>query len=226
VKNKFIEVVFKKFQSYSFIIFLALILGAFFALAQLNNKPTDKDGDKDPVVVNPGEDEKPGGDTPVVVKPEDELFAKPVSDNMVIFRDYFTAELTGAAREAAIIRLADDSTMINRSLVYTAEDKEAKFNVTAALSGKVTRSESTELYGYLVEVEHVNGIKTVYRSLSEVTVKVGDTIKQGAVLGKAGECLLDSEAGVHLEFQVLDAQGFKMNPNELIDNKMKASEIE
>jgi murein DD-endopeptidase MepM/ murein hydrolase activator NlpD len=58
--------------------------------------------------------------------------------------------------------------------------------VYAAQSGRVVLAEELYFPGNTVVVDHGLGIYTFYGHLSEISVKVGDEVKQGALLGKAG----------------------------------------
>jgi murein DD-endopeptidase MepM/ murein hydrolase activator NlpD len=58
--------------------------------------------------------------------------------------------------------------------------------VYAAQSGSVVLAEELYFPGNTVVVDHGLGIYTFYGHLSEISVKVGDEVKQGALLGKAG----------------------------------------
>jgi murein DD-endopeptidase MepM/ murein hydrolase activator NlpD len=58
--------------------------------------------------------------------------------------------------------------------------------VHAAQSGRVVLAEELYFPGNTVIVDHGLGIYTFYGHLSEISVKVGDELKKGALLGKAG----------------------------------------
>lgn len=58
--------------------------------------------------------------------------------------------------------------------------------VYAAQSGRVVLAEELYFPGNTVVVDHGLGIYSFYGHLSEISVKVGDEVKQGALLGKAG----------------------------------------
>lgn len=58
--------------------------------------------------------------------------------------------------------------------------------VCAAKSGVVARSEKDTTYGNLVELSHSDGTATLYAHLSERTVEVGQTVKQGETIGAVG----------------------------------------
>ncbi len=76
------------------------------------------------------------------------------------------------------------------------------FDVIAALAGKVVKVEVDPLVGKVVEVEHADKMVTVYQSLDNVTVKPGDEVTQGQVLGSAGRNEYEKDAGIHLHFEV------------------------
>ena len=61
------------------------------------------------------------------------------------------------------------------------------FDVVSVLPGKVASVKEDKLMGKIVTIEHESNVITTYQSLSEVTVKEGDTVAQGTVIGKAGE---------------------------------------
>jgi stage II sporulation protein Q len=76
------------------------------------------------------------------------------------------------------------------------------FDVLAAQNGKVIRVEQVPLAGHLVEIDHGNGVSTVYQSLSNVQVTAGDEVAKGDAIAKAGRNELEKELGVHLHFEV------------------------
>jgi murein DD-endopeptidase MepM/ murein hydrolase activator NlpD len=76
-------------------------------------------------------------------------------------------------------------------------------DVLAVYDGTVTKLTTNLLEGTVIEIDHGNGLKTTYGSLdSNTQVKVGDTVKQGDVIGKASNTATSevSESGeVHFE---------------------------
>ena len=61
--------------------------------------------------------------------------------------------------------------------------------VYAVASGVVTMLGEIPFYGKIIIITHDNGFRTVYSSLSETNVNVGDNIKLNQVIGKSGETL-------------------------------------
>lgn len=86
------------------------------------------------------------------------------------------------------------------------------FEVLAALSGTVINAEKEPIYGYVVEIEHDDGLVTIYQSLDNLEVASGDQVRQGEVLGHAGRNVFRKDLGVHLYFEVRE-NGQVVNPN-------------
>lgn len=205
VKNKIVDV-FKKFQSYSFIVFLALIVVAFLIIVQLNRPGEDKPVDTQPKTKTPAN------------QVHEEEFKLPLDvESPQIARNFYDANASFDEQIDAIIKVGN-SYHTNSGVSYTI-DKETEFEVLASLSGTVTKVSQDALRGYIVEIEHLYGIKTEYSSLKDVNVTVGDKIKQGDVIGTAGSNNYDQNSGVHVHFKVIKG-GFKINPNELIGTKI------
>lgn len=73
--------------------------------------------------------------------------------------------------------------------------------VRAAAPGRVTKAGWDGGYGRTVEIYHGNGAKTRYAHLSSITVKVGQTVNQGQLIGRVGST--GASTGPHLHFEVL-----------------------
>ncbi|WP_099159420.1 M23 family metallopeptidase [Virgibacillus ndiopensis] len=85
------------------------------------------------------------------------------------------------------------------------------FDVMASLSGSVTNVKEDPLLGNVVELTHENEVTTYYASLGEISVKAGDEVKQGDVLGTAGKNLFGKDSGTHVHFE-LRKDGKEVNP--------------
>ena len=71
--------------------------------------------------------------------------------------------------------------------------------VRATANGKVASSGWSGGYGRMVEIDHGNGLSTRYGHLSEISVKVGDPIKIGQVIGAVGST--GRSTGPHLHYE-------------------------
>lgn len=80
--------------------------------------------------------------------------------------------------------------------------------VLAALSGRVILADMMGGYGLSIALEHNNGIQqTLYAHLSEIFVKPGDTIQQGAVIGRVGSTGASTGPHLHFEFRQMNQDG-------------------
>lgn len=102
----------------------------------------------------------------------------------------------------------------SQGISLSRQDGES-FNVLAALSGKVVLADKDPLVGYFVEIEHDNGLVTVYQSLEDLQVTEGVDVKQGDILGQAGRNVFRQGQGIHLYFEVRE-DGKPVNPDQYL----------
>jgi murein DD-endopeptidase MepM/ murein hydrolase activator NlpD len=94
--------------------------------------------------------------------------------------------------------------------------------VVAALAGRVLLSDFLGGYGLTIALEHSDGTQqTLYGHLSEIFVKPGELIQQGAVIGRVGST--GNSTGPHLHFelrQLTDAGWMAMDAGEQLESTM------
>lgn len=73
-------------------------------------------------------------------------------------------------------------------------------DVWASNDGKVIKATSHYSYGNYVIIDHGGGITTLYAHNSKLLVQVGDVVKQGQVIAKAGST--GNSSGNHCHFEV------------------------
>jgi murein DD-endopeptidase MepM/ murein hydrolase activator NlpD len=90
---------------------------------------------------------------------------------------------------------------LGRPAMHTGLDFRAASGdpVRATANGKVVSSGWAGGYGRMVEIDHGNGLSTRYGHLSEIGVKVGDSIKIGQVIGAVGST--GRSTGPHLHYE-------------------------
>ena len=90
---------------------------------------------------------------------------------------------------------------LGRPAMHTGLDFRASMGdpVRATANGKVASAGWAGGYGRMVEIDHGNGLSTRYGHLSEIGVKVGDTIKIGQVIGAVGST--GRSTGPHLHYE-------------------------
>jgi beta-lactamase regulating signal transducer with metallopeptidase domain len=72
--------------------------------------------------------------------------------------------------------------------------------IYAAADGKVIKAEYDSQHGRIIMIEHKAGLQTEYRHLNELSVKVGDSVKSGTVIGFMGST--GQATGPHLHFSI------------------------
>ncbi|BBW97851.1 M23 family metallopeptidase [Geobacillus sp. FSL W8-0032] len=150
-----------------------------------------------------------------------ENIAMPVLDpNAVQVKTPFYDDDASEQEQEAALVFYDHTYHPNQGIDLARQDGKT-FDVTAALSGTVAKAEKDPILGYVVEINHEQGVTTVYQSLADVKVEAGDTVKQGEVIGKAGQSEFNKEAGIHVHFEIRK-DGKPVNPIEYIDKPLTA----
>jgi murein DD-endopeptidase MepM/ murein hydrolase activator NlpD len=85
--------------------------------------------------------------------------------------------------------------------------------VYATAAGRITHSGFQGAYGNLVIVDHGFGLETKYGHLSKLSVKPGDRVKRGDIIGRLGAT--GRATGNHLHYEVR-AYGRLLNPLQLL----------
>lgn len=90
---------------------------------------------------------------------------------------------------------------LGRPAMHTGLDFRASTGdpVRATANGKVVNAGWAGGYGRMVEIDHGNGLSTRYGHLSEISVKVGEQIKIGQVVGAVGST--GRSTGPHLHYE-------------------------
>src|SRR5690606_29329529 len=145
-----------------------------------------------------GKDEQPV----IEVNTNFENVAMPVlnEDEVKYVTEFFDPNASREAQEAALI--VDGDTYRPNLGVDIAMNDGSAFEVLAALSGDVTAVRQDALLGNVIEIDHGEGVKTVYQSIRDIEVSVGDKVKQGDTLAISSTSQLNKEAKNHVHFEI------------------------
>jgi murein DD-endopeptidase MepM/ murein hydrolase activator NlpD len=81
--------------------------------------------------------------------------------------------------------------------------------VLAAATGKVMLADHMGGYGLVVALEHQQGMRqTLYAHLSELFVKPGELVQQGAVIGRVGSTGASTGPHLHFELRQMTSDGW------------------
>jgi murein DD-endopeptidase MepM/ murein hydrolase activator NlpD len=93
-------------------------------------------------------------------------------------------------------------------------------DVPSAASGTVIAAGVEGGYGQTVVIEHAGGVRTRYAHLSTILVAPGDAVRDGDVVGRAGNS--GRATGTHVHFEVTTASGEPLNPEHFAQLKAGA----
>ena len=74
--------------------------------------------------------------------------------------------------------------------------------IVAAAGGKVTATGYADYFGLRVAITDSYGLVEIYAHMSDVAVKVGDSIQQGQKIGLVGSTGLSVGSHLHLQLEV------------------------
>ncbi|WLR41619.1 M23 family metallopeptidase [Bacillus carboniphilus] len=150
-----------------------------------------------------------------------ENFKMPINDvaSTKIVKKFYEDDGTPEEQEAALV-FYNNTYQPNQGIDIASEDGK-DFDVVASLSGTVLEAKEDPLFGYVIELEHEKGVVTRYLSLQSVEVEKGDEVKQGQVLGKAGENQFNTEDGIHVHFEVRK-DDMAYNPEKWIEKSLSS----
>ena len=172
-------------------------------------------------VVNP----TPKDNTSEVNNNDDTNVTPTINETKAIIRPYTSQEVSATIpyynidgtndEQAAALIYYEGIYMQNTGVLYTSNNQ---FDVVSILDGTVKNVKEDSLMGNIVEIEHTNNLTTVYQSLGEVKVSVGDKVSQGDVIATSGQNKITTDTSNALHFEVF-YKGEVFNPEEfyLID---------
>ncbi|MGN0771570.1 MAG: peptidoglycan DD-metalloendopeptidase family protein [Christensenellales bacterium] len=189
---------FKKNIYFVLMIACIIAIGAMITVAAVVNANKDADTAIDNPVTPPQDetpviDETPD-DTPIVTEKEF-ILTYPLTE-YVIGLTFSNTEL---------VYLPTNGHWATHEAVDFMADEGS--NVLCVFDGTITSITTDQLYATSVVIQHQNGYESTYRLLENVTVSVGDSVKQGDVIGQvsvAGAYECASGAHVHYELRLND----------------------
>jgi stage II sporulation protein Q len=189
---------------------IALITSIFFLKNSLDNLGFDQG--KNFVYVT---DVIFGKDIPVVG--QNAVIIRPYNNQDVKVARYYYDYKAEANKQKDSLIYYQNTYMQNSGVDYNGA---TNFEVVAILEGTVINVNEDNLLGKMVEVRHNNDLISVYQSLSEISVKQGDIVTQGQIIGKSGTCNISPDLQDHLHFEIL-YKGKVADPETFFDKTIK-----
>jgi len=148
---------------------------------------------------------------------EDVVILKPFSDESVKVTKYYYDYKAEKENQQNALILYENTYMQNSGIDYTSDKQ---FEVATILDGVVIEVGEDETLGKYVEIRHSNDMISIYQSLSDITVKKDEEIKQGYVIGKSGKNNINPKQENQLHFE-LSYKGEYVNPEDYFDKKVQ-----
>ena len=151
-----------------------------------------------------------------VINTKIEIIKPFINDKVTIAKSYYDYKAEADSQKNSIIYY-ENIYMQNSGVDYKLEEV---FDVVSVLDGKVISVEDNDMMGTTVQIKHDNNLISVYQSLSNVKVKVDDTIIQGQVIAQSGESNINKDLGNHLHFELYH-NGNIVNPEEYYNKSIE-----
>lgn len=155
-------------------------------------------------------------ETPTDVTTESKIVKPFTSTSVGISKSYYDMTDDEATQENSLVYY-EQTYLQNSGVLYSSDEV---FDVLATYDGTVTNVSKDEILGNVVEITHNPNLKTVYYSLGEVTVKNGDVLKSGDIIGKSGDNLLEGEKDNSLLVEVY-YNGNTIDPEDFYNMNIK-----
>jgi stage II sporulation protein Q len=144
-----------------------------------------------------------------IIKPYD-------SKDVTIIKNFYDKDTDNKTQENSLI-LYENTYMPNTGTLYGSK---TTFEVHAVLDGTIENITADEIMGNIVTIKHSNTLTTIYQSLNEVKVMIGDTVKQGDLIGTSGSNKVESSSENMLLFEV-ENNGTYINPEKFYEMKLE-----
>ena len=185
-------------------VFTAVITVASLAIdtSEADNSTDNQNTDNGNDDQNNNDDQTSGDDNNnEQVTGELEKFVLPVSGEFIIVRTFFDYSKTD--EELATASIPTSTGFVQSKGVTYAKSDNSSFDVNAIYDGVVVSiDDDDELAGSTITIKHSDSVYSVYSSLGNVTVKVGQSVEGGSKIATSSTSINDYSAGVHVHLQV------------------------
>ena len=149
-------------------------------------------------------------DTVIPVMSSKDIVIRPYDSTKVIAEIPFYNQNGNDSEQQAALIYYENIYMQNTGVMYTSDEA---FNILSVLDGVVKSIKEDEIMGNIVEIENNKNITTIYQSIDNINVKVGDNLKQGDVIGVSGKNKITGNDKYALHFEVF-RKGEIINPED------------
>ena len=150
-------------------------------------------------------------ETPEVVKVSQPY----TSDKVSIAKEYYDTTGSTETQEKALIYYGG-TYMPNTGILYESDEA---FDVVAIMDGTVKDIKEDEILGTVMTIENSSKLTTIYYTLGETKVSVGDTVTQNEVIATSGTSSLETAKQNTLLFETY-VDGILTNPTTVFEKSI------
>lgn len=194
----------RKVIKYSLLSLIILVLSFYFITS--SNVENKYDGDYTIPILK--EDTLPTSISKTIIKPY-------TNNSVLPIINYYDEEDDFESQTKSIV-LYGDTYIKSTGIVYGCNEQ---FNVVSILDGEVISVNETQNLGVAIEIKHSNDMISVYQTLSDSIVKVGEKVKQGQIIGNSGTTNITSKSDNQLYFELISS-GKIVNPNNYFNKEI------
>ena len=148
--------------------------------------------------------------------PEDVKVSQPyTSDKVSIAKEYYDTTGSTETQEKALIYYGG-TYMPNTGILYESDEA---FDVVAIMDGTVKDIKEDEILGTVMTIENSSKLTTIYYTLGETKVSVGDTVTQNEVIATSGTSSLETAKQNTLLFETY-VDGILTNPTTVFEKSI------
>ena len=153
-------------------------------------------------------------DVPVLSIPKPKQKAiRPYQVDAKIVLDYYD----GNESDVANYTLFEGVYRMNQGIDYAYQQE--GFDVLSVFDGKVTEVKEDALFGNSITIQS-DRLKVTYQSLSPISLKEGDAVKQGDVIGQAAMNIYGKDLGNHVHV-VMELDGHLIDPESVYGKQLE-----
>ena len=120
------------------------------------------------------------------------------NEKVAIAKSFYSKDSDEETQKKSLIYY-QNTYMQNSGVLYNSDET---FDVLSVFNGTVKNIENDTLLGTYIVIEHDADLSTIYYSITDTTLKVGDAVKQGDVIGKSGTNKITDSKKNNLLFEV------------------------
>ncbi len=138
------------------------------------------------------------------------------SEKVTINKTFYSKDYDEAKQKQGLIYF-ENTYMQNSGTLYSSEEA---FDILSVLDGTVKYIKEDNMLGVVVIIEHNDNLSTMYYSINDLKINVGDAIKQGDIIGLSSINKLDTSKDNNLLFEV-NYNGEFIDPEKFYEMKIE-----